>query len=105
VYIQQFDADGSAIAGPQIVSVHDALANLPGWIDLVLGSGARMLAEAAQREGRMLRADLADLLPEARDLAMLALDLPASSHPLAPLYLRPPDAKPQTDKSIARVSA
>jgi tRNA threonylcarbamoyl adenosine modification protein YeaZ len=104
VYFQQFDADGSAIAGPQIVGFHNALANLPGGIDLVLGSGARMLAEAAQREGRMLRADLADLLPEARDLAMLALDLPASSHPLAPLYLRPPDAKPQTDKSIARVS-
>ncbi|MGF1621438.1 MAG: tRNA (adenosine(37)-N6)-threonylcarbamoyltransferase complex dimerization subunit type 1 TsaB [Rhodomicrobiaceae bacterium] len=105
VYFQQFDAKGAAVAGPQVLSLGEALTRLPDNVELVLGSGAQILAEAAQRQGRTIRAELAALLPEARDLAMIARDLAATGHPPVPLYLRPPDAKPQTDKSVARANA
>ncbi len=105
VYFQQFDADGAAAAGPQVLRYGDALARLPHDVDLVVGSGAEILAEEARRQGRMLRAELAGLLPEAGDLAMGARDMAAPGHPPAPLYLRAPDAKPQTDKSVARADA
>jgi tRNA A37 threonylcarbamoyladenosine modification protein TsaB len=54
------------------------------------------------RSGRRTTAALADLLPDAAALAALAIGLDPSAEPIAPLYLRPPDAKPQDGKSIAR---
>jgi tRNA threonylcarbamoyladenosine biosynthesis protein TsaB len=105
VYFQQFDAEGTAAAAPRVLSLGEALARLPDDVDLVLGSGAQILAEAARRQGRMLRAEFATLVPEARDLAMIARDLADTGHAPVPLYLRAPDAKPQTDKSIARANA
>ena len=105
VYTQQFDADGGVLSEPRALSVEDALGALGGEITLVLGSGAQMLSEAVRARGRDLRADLPGLLPEARDLAHIALIAAITDRAPAPLYLRPPDAKPQTDKSVARVDA
>jgi len=61
-----------------------------------------VVAAAAARHGGQVVAQLPGLLPEAAALARMAVDLAPEREPLAPLYLRPPDAKPQGDKSIAR---
>lgn len=68
---------------------------------LCVGSGGRMVAEAANGAGRAAEARLPALQPDARHLAQLAATLP-ERHPLVPLYLRPADAKPQTGKSLPR---
>jgi tRNA threonylcarbamoyl adenosine modification protein YeaZ len=101
-YMQSFDAAGHALTEPGVFSIPEAANALPEGISLIAGSGAAAVALAAGRQGRELRAELPGLLPEAADLARIALTRGAPAVPPAPLYLRPADAKPQTDKSLAR---
>lgn len=103
VYAQAFGADGrEAQAPPQLLSVAAAARlGAPASL-LVVGSAAEAVAAAAADAGRPARAALPDLLPAASMLARMAARLAPLTEPLRPLYLRPPDAKPQTGKSIAR---
>jgi tRNA threonylcarbamoyladenosine biosynthesis protein TsaB len=103
VYAQLFGTSGAnALSPPLLLPVEDA-ARLGNKEALVAaGSGAAAVAEAATRAGRRTTAQLAGLLPEATALAALAVGIAPAKAPVAPLYLRPPDAKPQVGKSIAR---
>ena len=69
---------------------------------IIAGSAAETIAAAATQRGREVSANFADLLPEATALALMAPALPVVEGALIPLYLRPPDAKPQDGKAIAR---
>jgi tRNA threonylcarbamoyladenosine biosynthesis protein TsaB len=105
VYTQLFGAGGGAdaLSPPQVLKLEDA-ARLGDDKNIVfVGSGAEAVAAIADRNGRRAEAHLPDLLPDAGALAHLAGSLPASDAPVSPLYLRPPDAKPQDGKAIARV--
>ena len=104
VYAQLFSGRGdrNADSEPLVLPIDDA-AQIGGRGAITfVGSGAVAVAETAVRHGRDARAALPDLLPDAVALASIAAGLEASDTPLAPFYLRPPDAKPQ-DKAIARV--
>lgn len=103
VYAQSFGADArDARSPPLLLPIEDAARLGQGRALVLVGSGAAAVAEAAERAGRSAEARLADLLPDATALAALATSLNPGELPLAPLYLRPPDAKPQAGKSIAR---
>jgi tRNA A37 threonylcarbamoyladenosine modification protein TsaB len=52
--------------------------------------------------GRRVEAKLPDLQPNAAALAELALAAGEPLSTLRPLYLRPPDAKPQAAAAVAR---
>jgi tRNA threonylcarbamoyladenosine biosynthesis protein TsaB len=67
---------------------------------LVVGSGAAAVVAAA---GGYAELRLPDLQPHAGQLATMAQDL-APLDRLTPIYLRKPDAKPQVDKGLARIS-
>jgi tRNA threonylcarbamoyladenosine biosynthesis protein TsaB len=101
-YVQRFSAEGEPLFAPDLCGLSEAADAPLHGMALVVGSGAAAIAFEAARMGRDLRADFADLLPEARDLAAIAAARRPESGPVAPLYLRAPDAKPQTDKSLAR---
>ena len=103
VYVQLFGAGGLDVRSqPQVLTIEDA-ARLGGAGPILLvGSGAASVAATATEMGRQAVAELPDLLPDARALARMAPDLPVAEAPLAPLYLRAPDAKPQDGKTIAR---
>ncbi len=105
VYLQIFNERGEALSDPQVLAVADAAAALPAGLTPIAGSGAPIVAAHAERSGRVLRPLLADLLPAAADLALLARDRTPSDHPPAPLYLRAADAKPQSDKTVARAGS
>ena len=65
----------------------DAAALLPDDLAVAVGSGAGLLAQAAEERGRHIEAMLPDLQPEASTLAALALaagETSASLRPLAP---------------------
>jgi tRNA threonylcarbamoyladenosine biosynthesis protein TsaB len=103
VYAQLFGTSGAdALSPPLLLPVEDAarLGNREALV--VVGSGAAAVAETATRAGRRTTPQLAGLLPEATALAALAVGIAPAKAPVAPLYLRPPDAKPQVGKSIAR---
>ncbi|MEZ5852759.1 MAG: tRNA (adenosine(37)-N6)-threonylcarbamoyltransferase complex dimerization subunit type 1 TsaB [Hyphomicrobiaceae bacterium] len=68
---------------------------------LVAGSAAVAMAEAFRAEGCDIEIITDRVEPHAAALARLAATLPVLD-PVRPLYLRPPDAKPQGDKSLPR---
>lgn len=102
VFVQFFEAsDAKPITQVAIMHPKDAAAMLPERPLLCVGSGGQMVAEAALQSGRVVEANFVSLQPDARYLARLASQLPERK-PLVPLYLRPPDAKPQIGKSLPR---
>jgi tRNA threonylcarbamoyladenosine biosynthesis protein TsaB len=104
VYAQLFGSGGGldTRSPPQLLSIEEA-AQLGGNAPVVfIGSGAAAVATAASGRGRDAVSSMADLLPDAMALAHIAVALRATDDPLVPFYLRPPDAKPQVGKAIAR---
>ncbi|HHN66592.1 MAG TPA: tRNA (adenosine(37)-N6)-threonylcarbamoyltransferase complex dimerization subunit type 1 TsaB [Thermopetrobacter sp.] len=92
VYIQAFEADMAPINEPAVLPVAAAAAHLPPGPCLLVGSAARLLADEAA--GRVVAAD-ARPLPLAEVIALHAPIEPAPAGLPEPLYLRPPDARPQ----------
>ena len=92
VYFQAF-AQGGALCPPELLSLSGAaqqVMQLQG-VQHIFGSGADLLAPLC---GAGIRSGLVELLPDAAVLAGLAATRePQAAETVAPLYLRPPDAK------------
>lgn len=101
VYLQTF-ANGAPLSEPEIVTIESAANAGPEGPITFAGSGAAAVAEVALRRGRSATAIEPDLLPRAADMLAMAIRMPPSDTPLRPLYLRPPDAKPQTANILTR---
>jgi tRNA threonylcarbamoyl adenosine modification protein YeaZ len=103
-YAQAFDAGGQALGEPGLFNIGEVTETLPPGINVLVGTAAIAAVAAAGAKGAAndFAARLPDLLPEAADLARIAVPRAPLPQPPAPLYLRPADAKPQTDKSLAR---
>ena len=91
VYMQAFDADFEPLTEARLVAVREAPSHLPPGPCLLVGTGAALLKD--EERGRV-PAD-ADPLPDAAVVALHAPVEPMPTEPPEPLYLRPPDAKPQ----------
>lgn len=102
LYFGLYAADGRKLAGPLLMNAAEAAALLPEELCTAVGNGAGHLAEAAMLRGHRLDAKLADLQPNAAALAELALEADETLPTLRPLYLRPPDARPQAGSAVAR---
>lgn len=103
VYVALFDNSGETLGEPVALAPSDAAGLLmKSGVKVIAGGGAALVADAAARSGWELGAILPDLQPDAGALALLALTRAPHEGPLAPLYLRPPDAKPQSGKAVAR---
>jgi tRNA threonylcarbamoyl adenosine modification protein YeaZ len=96
LYLGLYDEAARRRDGPLLIAPEDAANLLPGDLRTAVGSGAARLAEAARASGRRVAAKLADLEPNAAALAALAEESGETVSTLRPLYLRPPDARPQT---------
>jgi len=96
LYFGLYDEMGQRLDGPLLVAPDEAVDLLPNALSVAVGSGAVLLADAAARRGRFLDAKLPELQPNAAALAEIARSSDESFPTLRPLYLRPPDAKPQT---------
>jgi tRNA A37 threonylcarbamoyladenosine modification protein TsaB len=101
LYAGLYDAGGRKRDGPLLIGADDA-AMLLGEIAVAVGSGAAHLAEAARRRGRHVEARSPGLQPSAAALGELALEANETLPTLRPLYLRPPDAKPQMSMAVER---
>ena len=93
-YIERFEGRTfQSIGGPHVLAFADAAHALGSQPALIAGSAAVAIAAQAEKQGRDVRAILPGLLPDAFDMLFCAAALPVIDKP-APLYLRPPDAKP-----------
>lgn len=101
LYLGLYDENGTKRNGPLLIAPEDAVDLLPDALTTCVGNGAVLLAEAAALRGRRMDAALPDLQPSAAALAEIALEAGETVPILRPLYLRPPDAKPQA-QAIAK---
>ena len=101
VYVQLFGQTQDRPSAPLLLAPEDVAPLVGARPVVVVGSGARAVADAIAAAGGRAEARLADLQPHARSLALMAERL-EPSRPVRPLYLRPPDVKPQADKSLSR---
>ena len=102
LYFGLYDKTGQRLDGPLLVAPDEAVDLLPNALSVAVGSGAAPLADAVARRGRFLDAKLPGLQPSAAALAEIARSSDESFPTLRPLYLRPPDAKPQTPLMATR---
>jgi tRNA threonylcarbamoyladenosine biosynthesis protein TsaB len=102
LYFGLFDAAGQKLQGPLLITPDDAAMALPHDLHIAVGSGAMLLAEAAARRGHGIEAKLPELQPSAASLAEIAFASGETVPALRPLYLRPPDAKPQAQVMARR---
>jgi tRNA threonylcarbamoyladenosine biosynthesis protein TsaB len=100
LYFGAYDAAGNRREGPLLISPDSAARLLPRELRIAVGNGAHLLAEAV-KDAAVVEAILPDLQPSAAALAKIALESGETTSTLRPLYLRPPDAKPQT-QNVAR---
>lgn len=100
LYGQSFAADG-APAGPPEAAPAATFARRLGANTLIAGSGAPALAEILGDEARA-RTVHQRSAPDLAALCRLGAAAPLTGQAPRPLYLRPPDAKPQTAGRIAR---
>ena len=98
VYFGRFDAAGEALGEVALLDAQEAAKRLASG-DLVVGSGAHEVTAAGGGAHEPL---LPELLPEAADLARLAVGTTPAKKGVSPLYLRAPDAKPQSGKAVPR---
>ncbi len=84
---------GATGEAPMVLPVGEAVHRLPDGPGFVLGTGADALIAAAP-PGRLIRLTLGDM-PDARNFARLCAARQVADVAPEPLYLRPPDAKPQ----------
>jgi tRNA threonylcarbamoyladenosine biosynthesis protein TsaB len=105
-YVQRFDGvTRDAIGPPKIVTAAD-FAGLGGdRALLVVGTGATAVAAAVTAAGGVARARPGMIFPDMAAAVRRAANRAPATRPVEPLYLRPPDAKPQDGKSLARAEA
>ena len=99
LYGQRFSSDGTSAGAAEVGSAaHFAAVVERG--DVLAGSGADQVA-AVLPEGITAPIVHRASAPDMHALLRLALRAPVSGASPRPLYLRPPDAKPQAEKRIA----
>ncbi len=109
VYAQVFDPDGAELCPPQVLTPDLAARLLPDKHLAIMGNAASAVADAASKANRETSlisqdadATLNTIAPDARFLlTATCVQLPGEERRDArPVYLRAPDAKPQSDKSL-----
>lgn len=100
VYGQHFSADGRPLGSPT-VGPPQLFAQQIADGEVIAGAGADLVAAALCRVGRATVIHRLSA-PDIRVVAEIAQSAEAPTAAPRPLYLRPPDAKPQTSSGVAR---
>jgi tRNA threonylcarbamoyladenosine biosynthesis protein TsaB len=98
VYAQRFATDGSAEGEPRLAAPL-TFASLITPATVIAGSGADALIAATGADNAVAHRDGS---PDLAALLRLAERVPPQAEAPRPLYLRPPDAKPQAAAKVAR---
>jgi len=102
VYLQNFNQLGEHSSDPAAVDLDKIADHVAPDAAAVIGPGSRLVVDALMLTGRDL-AEGRDIQRSADIVARLGADLAPDKAPL-PIYLRPPDAKPQRP-ALARAGA
>ncbi|MGU3495228.1 tRNA (adenosine(37)-N6)-threonylcarbamoyltransferase complex dimerization subunit type 1 TsaB [Xanthobacteraceae bacterium A53D] len=102
VYLQMFGAGGRTLIAPRVAAAKDAARAVAIGPVRIVGSGAAQVAEAwpPKETPPLLVEDM--VAPDVAWVARLGAVADPARAEARPLYLRPPDAKPQDAARIAR---
>ena len=101
IYIQLYGPGGRVLLSPRIVPLADAVHAAAGASARLVGSGAAMMAEAWP-DGQQPPTIDERRAPDIDWVARLGAKMAQEDFPPKPLYLRPPDAHPQTAAQLPR---
>lgn len=105
-YVQLIDGVTRLSLGPPHMLAMDDLASIArGRAVVAVGTAAGNLALAINRSGGQARAHSGADVPDMAAAVQRAACCDPVTGSIEPLYLRPPDAKPQEGKSLARAEA
>ncbi|HEX5211944.1 MAG TPA: tRNA (adenosine(37)-N6)-threonylcarbamoyltransferase complex dimerization subunit type 1 TsaB [Pseudolabrys sp.] len=102
VYIQVFGPGGRTIVPARIAPLREALRVSTTGAPAVIGTGARLLADAWPAGEQPPSLVDARRAPDIEWVARLGAAADDTGAPPKPLYLRPPDAQPQAAAQVAR---
>ena len=102
LYVEDHAADGARAFGPAIVRTEEAGALLAGSAPVLAGSGGPLLAGLAAAAGLPFDVAGGDATADIAVYARLAAQGRAYNAPPRPLYLRGPDARPQSGYALPR---
>jgi len=100
VYVEVFGPGGRILVAPRLVPVRDAVRAAAGAA-VIVGSGAAVLA-GAWPDGNQLPAIETQAAPQIASIARLGSAADVVHALPKPLYLRPPDARPQDAARLPR---
>jgi tRNA threonylcarbamoyladenosine biosynthesis protein TsaB len=100
-YVQTFAAGATETGGPLLLTTEEAARNVGREGTVIVGSGALAIAAMVKEAGGDAEPRFPDLQPHASNLAVMAAGLVPVA-PVRPVYLRPPDARPQNAAPLAR---
>jgi tRNA threonylcarbamoyladenosine biosynthesis protein TsaB len=102
-YVQIFNGSTRVAAtGPRIVAMTDLASLARSRPLLAVGTAAEAVAAAVNAAGGTARAQPGMIFPDMAAAVACAANRHPATLPVEPLYLRPPDAKPQEGKSLQR---
>ncbi|HEY1782255.1 MAG TPA: tRNA (adenosine(37)-N6)-threonylcarbamoyltransferase complex dimerization subunit type 1 TsaB [Roseiarcus sp.] len=105
VYFQLFEPSGRPRGQPRCDTPRECVRAIgagPAWL---AGDAATLVASEAQRAGLPYDLDAASAAPDIAALAWMGLAVDPANSPARPLYVKPPDARPNAAESIARAPA
>jgi tRNA threonylcarbamoyladenosine biosynthesis protein TsaB len=105
VYFQLFEASGRPLGPPRCDTPRECVRAIgagPAWF---AGDAAALVASEAQRAGLPYDLDAARVAPDIVALARMGLAVDPSKSPARPVYVKPPDARPNSAEPIARAPA
>jgi len=97
VYYQVVRGDGSSMIRPRVGPVDEAVAEACGSAPRLVGNAAQILADRWPATAQPPAQVDARPAPDIAWVAWLGAAVEPGTAPARPYYLRPPDAKPQTD--------
>jgi tRNA threonylcarbamoyl adenosine modification protein YeaZ len=104
-YFQLFEASGRPLAPPRCDALRECVRSIGEGPALLSGDAAALVATEAHRAGLPYDLSAAADVPDIVAVARMGLALDPAANPARPLYVKPPDARPNVAAPIARAPA
>lgn len=105
VYFQLFESSGRPLGPPRCDALRECVRQIGDGPALLAGDAAIQLAAEAHRAGLPYDLQSSTDAPDIVAVARMGLALDPAANPARPLYIKPPDARPNPAESIARAPA
>ena len=105
IYFQLFEASGRPLGPARCDTLRECVRGIGAGPALLAGDAAALLATEAHRAGLPYDLEGAAAAPDIVAVARMGLALDSAANPARPLYIKPPDARPNLGEPIARAPA